>query len=119
VLRLAIPRLAQEPAGRAGLSPTCLRVYGRDFSRRYGDYAYHLEEICAELGAAYPGAHLGLPLGHLHDHSAYIRDWIALMKRDRRAFFDAAAKAQAAVDWLLIKSGRVAQEIADTGGEGS
>jgi antirestriction protein ArdC len=90
---------------------------GRDFSRRYGDHAYHVEEICAELGAAYLGAYLGLPPGHLHDHSAYIGDWIALMKRDRRAFFDAAAKAQAAVDWLLIKSGRVAPEIVDTGGE--
>jgi antirestriction protein ArdC len=90
---------------------------GRDFSRRYGDHAYHVEEICAELGAAYLGAHLGLPPGHLHDHSSYIGDWIALMKRDRRAFFDAAAKAQAAVDWLLIKSGGVAPEIADAGGE--
>ena len=69
------------------------------------DTSGRLKEICAELGAAYLGAHLGLPPDHLHDHSAYIGDWIALMQRDRRAFLDAAAKAQAAVDWLLVKSG--------------
>ena len=80
---------------------------GRDFAKRYDHHAYHVEEICAELGAAYLGAHLGLPPDHLHDHSAYIGDWIALMRRDRRAFLDAAAKAQAAVDWLLTKSGRI------------
>lgn len=80
---------------------------GRDFSKRYDDHAYHVEEICAELGAAYLGAHFGLPPGHLQDHSAYIGDWIRVLKHDRRAFLDAAAKAQAAVDWLLVKSGLI------------
>ncbi len=40
------------------------------------------------------------------------------MKRDRRAFFDAAAKAQAAVDWLLMKSGTITPETEVTTGEG-
>lgn len=76
----------------------------RDFSKRYPDSAYYVEEICAELGAAYLGAHLGLPPGHIHDHSAYIDHWVKLLKDDRRVFLDAAAKAQASVDWLLAKS---------------
>ncbi|KAF0174910.1 MAG: antirestriction protein [Alphaproteobacteria bacterium] len=80
---------------------------GRDFAPRYGSDAYAVEEICAELGAAYLGAHLGLPPGHIHDHSAYIGHWIAALKNDRRAFLEAAAKAQVAVDWLLAKSGRL------------
>lgn len=76
----------------------------RDFSRRCPGHAYAVEEIVAELGAAYLGAHLGLPPGHIDDHSAYIGDWIGALNHDRRLFLDAAAKAQAAVDWLLEKS---------------
>ncbi|MBT9444117.1 MAG: DUF1738 domain-containing protein [Hyphomonadaceae bacterium] len=90
---------------------------GRDFSGRYGPDAYAVEEICAELGAAYLGAHLGLPPGHIHDHSAYIGHWIAALKNDRRAFLEAAAKAQAAVDWLLAKSGRACIAPPDAEGE--
>ena len=76
----------------------------RDFSKRYPEAAYYVEEICAELGAAYLGAHLGLPPAHIHDHSAYVDHWIKLLKDDRRVFLEAAAKAQASVDWLLAKS---------------
>lgn len=76
----------------------------RDFARRYPKTAYAVEEITAELGAAFLGAHLGLPPGHIDDHSAYIGDWIRALRDDRRAFLEAAGKAQAAVDWLLAKS---------------
>lgn len=76
----------------------------RDFSRRYPGQAYAIEEIVAELGAAYLGAHLGLPPGHIDDHSAYIGDWIRALKHDRRIFLEAAARAQTAVDWLLEQS---------------
>ena len=62
---------------------------GRDFKKRYGEHAYHVEEITAELGAAYLGAHFGMAPDHLHDHSAYIGHWIKLLEHDRRAFFDA------------------------------
>lgn len=83
----------------------------RDFSKRYPDGAYYVEEICAELGAAYLGAHLGLPPGHIHDHSAYIDHWVKLLKSDKRVFLDAAAKAQASVDWLLAKSPAPVQTV--------
>ncbi|GAM97378.1 antirestriction protein [alpha proteobacterium U9-1i] len=76
----------------------------RDFSKRYPETSYYVEEITAELGAAYLGAHLGMPPAHIHDHSAYIDHWVRLIKNDKRAFLDAAAKAQASVDWLLTKS---------------
>lgn len=76
----------------------------RDFGARYPKTAYAVEEITAELGAAFLGAHLGLPPGHIDDHSAYIGAWIRALKDDRRAFLEAAGKAQAAVDWLLAKS---------------
>jgi antirestriction protein ArdC len=87
-----------------GHATQALHRLGRDFTPRYGDRAYFVEEITAELCAAYLGAHFGLPPAHLHDHARYIGHWIELLQHDRRAYLDAAAKAQAAVDWLLAKS---------------
>jgi antirestriction protein ArdC len=63
------------------------------------------EELRAELGAATIGAMTGLPPFHLEDHAAYIADWAALVKDEPRAFLAAAAKAQAAVDWLIERAG--------------
>ncbi|ANP45914.1 ArdC family protein [Candidatus Viadribacter manganicus] len=79
------------------------------------------EELVAEIGAAILGAHLNLPPAHIFDHAAYIEHWMNLLRSDKRAFLHAAAQAQAAVDWLLMKSppvGRVsdAQCEHDTGG---
>lgn len=76
----------------------------RDLSGRFGVHAYAAEELVAEIGAALLGAHLDLPPHHVHDHAAYIGHWMQLLGDDKRAFFTAAAKAQAAVDWLLDKS---------------
>jgi len=63
------------------------------------------EELRAELGAATIGAMTGLPPFHLEDHAAYIADWAVLVKDEPRAFLAAAAKAQAAVDWLVAHAG--------------
>ncbi|MEZ5994175.1 MAG: zincin-like metallopeptidase domain-containing protein [Hyphomonadaceae bacterium] len=63
------------------------------------------EELRAELGAAIIGAMTGLAPHHLEDHAAYISDWLKLLKSDPRAFLSAAAKAQAAVDWLIARAG--------------
>lgn len=63
------------------------------------------EELRAELGAATIGAMTGLPPFHLEDHAAYCADWAELVKDEPRAFLSAAAKAQAAVDWLIERGG--------------
>jgi antirestriction protein ArdC len=76
----------------------------RNFQQRYGERAYYVEAIVAELCASYLGAHFALQPSHIHDHASYIGHWVELLKQDRRAFLDAAAKAQSAVDWLLTKS---------------
>ena len=56
------------------------------------------------------GAILGFRPNHMEDHAAYIGDWLALLQDEPRAFLSAAAKAQAAVDWLIAKTGEAHQQ---------
>ena len=64
----------------------------RDFGRKtFGDDGYAKEECCAELGAAFVGAILGLRPSHIEDHAAYIGSWLKVLKDDKRFIFTAAA----------------------------
>lgn len=67
---------------------------------RFGSEAYAMEELIAELGSAFLSADLGLALEPRTDHAGYIENWLGVLKKDNRAIFAAAAKAQAAIDWL-------------------
>ena len=71
----------------------------RERGKRYGDKAYAFEELVAEMGAAFLCASVGIP--YATRHSDYIGDWIAVLKDHKRAIFSAAAKAQAAMDFIL------------------
>ena len=74
----------------------------RDFGQtRFGDPAYALEELVAELSAAFIGATIGLPADHLEDHAAYIDGWLKALSANPSAFLTAASKAQAAADFVL------------------
>ena len=73
----------------------------RDFGRkRWGDEGYAMEELVAELGAAFLSADLDLALEPRADHAAYIESWLKVLKQDKRAVFSAAAHAQRAADFL-------------------
>lgn len=74
----------------------------RDFgSKRFGDAGYALEELVAELCAAFVGAVIGLPSDHIEDHAGYIASWLGVLNENPTAFLTAAAKAQLAADYLL------------------
>lgn len=74
----------------------------RDFGqKRFGDFGYGLEELTAELCAAFVGGRIGLPADHIEDHASYIATWLDIVKRDSSAFLTAAGKAQLAADYLL------------------
>ena len=77
----------------------------RDLSGRFGSEAYAVEELVAELGAAFLCADLGLSPEPRPDHAGYIESWLKVLKSDKRAIFTAAGKAQAAVDWLHGQQG--------------
>lgn len=72
----------------------------RDLTGRFGDQAYAVEELVAELGAAFLCADLGICQTPREDHAAYIKSWLAVLKSDKRAVFTAASKAVQAADWL-------------------
>jgi len=73
----------------------------RDFGRkRFGDEGYAMEELVAELGAAFLAADLALTPEVRDDHAAYIASWINVLKDDKRAIFTAASHAQRAADYL-------------------
>lgn len=73
----------------------------RDFGRkRFGDQGYAMEELVAELGAAFLSADLDLTPEVREDHAAYIDGWLKVLKEDRRAIFTAASHAQRAADFL-------------------
>jgi antirestriction protein ArdC len=76
----------------------------RDLSGRFGSDAYAVEELVAELGAAFIAGRLALPNDPRTDHAPYIATWLKVMKGDSRAIFTAAAKAQAAADYLAAFS---------------
>jgi hypothetical protein len=69
-----------------------------------GDAAYSIEELVAELTAAFTLAHLGLSNTPREDHALYIASWLRVLKADKRSIFTAASKAQQATDYLIQRS---------------
>lgn len=73
----------------------------RDFGRkRWGDEGYAVEELVAEIGAAFLAADLRLYMQPREDHAAYLASWLKVLKGDKRAIFTAASHAQKACDFL-------------------
>jgi len=68
-----------------------------------------MEELVAELGAAFLCADLAVTNTPREDHAAYIANWLAVMREDKRAIFTAAAKASQAVDFLTGIAGATLQ----------
>ena len=52
-----------------------------------------MEELVAEMGAAFLCADLGITSETRTGHAAYIAAWLKVLKQDKRAIFAAAAHA--------------------------
>src|SRR6266852_6473690 len=73
----------------------------RDFGgHRFGSEGYAVEELVAELGAAFLCADLELNLEPREDHASYIATWLKVLASDNRAVFTAAAHAQRAAEFI-------------------
>ena len=72
----------------------------RGFAARGGADWRAMEEMCAELAAAFVLADLGIAHHPRPDHAAYIASWLELLANEPRAVFTAASKAQQAADWM-------------------
>jgi antirestriction protein ArdC len=84
----------------------------RELGKRFGDNAYSVEELIAELTAAFTLAHLGLSTTPREDHAQYIASWLRVLKADKRAIFTASSKAQQAADFMIQQSGHKAEVAA-------
>jgi len=89
--------LAHELTHWTKTTPRLDREFGR---KRWGDEGYAMEELVAELGAAFLCADLGLSPEPREEHAAYLDHWLKVLKADKRAIFSAAAHAQRAADYL-------------------
>lgn len=76
----------------------------RDLTGRFGSGAYAMEELVAELGAAFLCATLGVSPEPRADHARYVASWLEVLRNDTRAVFTAAAKAQQAADWMHARA---------------
>ena len=72
----------------------------RTLGKRFGDSAYAMEELVAELGAAFLCAELGIALEPRFDHAQYLASWLSVLKADKKALFTAASAASKAVEFL-------------------
>jgi antirestriction protein ArdC len=89
--------LAHETTHWTGHPSRLDRSFGQ---KRFGDDGYAMEELVAEIGAAFLCASLGLSSAPREDHASYLACWLRVLKADTRAIFTAAAYAQRAADYL-------------------
>lgn len=64
--------------------------------------SYTLEELTAEVGAAFLNNHTGILNDEtIKDSTAYIQGWLQQLRNDKKFIIEASAKAQKAVDYIL------------------
>lgn len=81
---------------------------------RFGDPVYAMEELVAELGAAFLCADLHLSDEPREDHAAYLAHWAAALKAQPSILMSAAGAAEKACDYLhaLQRAQSAAQMVA-------
>lgn len=72
----------------------------RDLSGRFGSESYAMEELVAELGAAFLCMEYQVTNVPRPDHAAYMAHWLKVLKGDTRAIFAASSHAHQAVEFL-------------------
>jgi antirestriction protein ArdC len=83
----------------------------RDFTGRFGTRAYAVEELVAEMTAAFCCAALGIvPTVR---HADYIGAWVELLQEENRVIVRAASQASKAADWLLVHLPKEQEEDAN------
>ena len=72
----------------------------------FGSEAYSKEELVAEIGAAALVNHTGLETSHsFRNNTAYVQNWLSVLRNDKRFIVSAAGKAEKAVNLILGSAG--------------
>lgn len=72
----------------------------RDLAGRFGSECYAMEELIAELGAAFLCATLGISTEPRPDHASYVANWLKVLRNEKSAIFVAASQASKACTYL-------------------
>lgn len=99
--------LCHELVHWTGASKRVGRLFG------VGRTEYAIEELVAELGAAFLCADLGIASTPRPDHAAYIASWLKALRNDNKFIFQAASTAQKACDYAHMVAGTDASDAAD------
>lgn len=75
----------------------------RDLANWFGSDPYAKEELVAEMGATFLNAMSGVEQETIENSKAYIQNWIAKLKNDKRFIINASSQAQKACDYILGK----------------
>jgi antirestriction protein ArdC len=67
----------------------------------FGDDLYSIEELVAELGAAYLNSLSGISASLIQNSAAYLNGWLAKLKGDKQFMVQASGQAQRAVDFII------------------
>jgi antirestriction protein ArdC len=70
----------------------------------FGSQDYGKEELVAEMGSSFLCGIAGIENVTLDNSAAYIENWLKAIREDKKLVICAAAKAQAAVDYIIRKS---------------
>ncbi len=73
------------------------------YAKRWGDQAYAMEELTAELASAIACAEAGVEGTHANGigHASYLKAWVGVLERDPMAIFTAAKAAEKVSDYML------------------
>jgi antirestriction protein ArdC len=72
----------------------------RDLGKKFGDKQYAVEELVAELGAAFLCTEFDISRPTKEQHAAYIDSWLQTLKQNKHAIFAAASEASKASEFL-------------------
>ena len=75
----------------------------REYGKRFGDHAYAMEELTAELCAAMLCGHFQIIDGTIESHASYLSNWLAAIKENSGAIITAASAASKAFDFLVTR----------------
>lgn len=71
--------------------------------KKWGDEAYAVEELRAEICSAILASETGVPINqaHIDNHAAYLKSWLRVVAADPMAIFSAAKDAEAMAGYML------------------
>lgn len=72
-------------------------------AKKWGDEAYAVEELRAEICSAILAAETGVPMSqaHIDNHAAYLKSWVKAVAADPMAIFSAEKDAKAMAGYML------------------